>query len=153
MLIARLLPRQADNNYHGHKAALWLLGLFLLMKVGIAIGSIFNGHDAASVADGIPLDTFTPAGAHAIVTLFALLGIAILMMCLMGILVLFRYRALVPLMFAIFILEHLSRKLALLLLPIEREGGSSGSIVNLVILVILVAGLGLSLWKRGGSAQ
>jgi hypothetical protein len=152
-MIARLLPRQADNTYCGHKAALWLLVLFLLMKVGIAVVSIFNGHDAASSADGIPLDTFTPAGAHAVVTLFALLGIAILMMCLMSILVLVRYRALVPLMFSIFILEHLSRKLALLLLPIEREGGSSGSMVNLVILVILVAGLGLSLWQRGGSAQ
>ena len=152
-MIVKLLPRQADNTYGGHKTALWLLSLFLLMKIGIGLASIFNGHDAASSADGIPLDTFTPAAAHAVVTLFALLGIAILMLCLVCILVLVRYRALVPLMFAIFLLEHLSRKLALLLLPIERIGGSEGSVVNLAILAILVAGLCLSLWQRSGSAQ
>ena len=150
-MLSKLFPKHADNSYGGHKAALWLLALFLLMKIGIGVGSIFNGHEAASSADGIPLDTFTPAGARAVVTLFALLGISILMLCLVGVLVLIRYRVLVPLMFAIFILEHLSRKLALLLLPIERAGASPGAVVNLVILAILIIGLGLSLWQRSDS--
>lgn len=152
-MLSRLFPGKADNHYGGHKAALWLLALFLLVKTGIGLGSIFNGHDAASSADGIPLDTFTPAGARAVVTLFALLGVSIVMLCLVGFVVLIRYRALVPLLFAVFILEHLGRKLVLLLLPIERSGGSAGSVVNLVILAILVAGLVLSLWHRNGAQR
>jgi len=68
-----------------------------------------------------------------------------------GILVLIRYRALVPLLYVVFILEHLCRKLALLLLPIERVGGSGGANVNLVILAILIVGLCLSLWRRSDS--
>ena len=125
--------------------------MVLFIKAGINLGSIFNGREAAGSADGIPLDTFTPAGAQAVVTLFALLGISNLMLCLIGVLALVRYRALVSLIFALFLLEHLCRKLALLILPIERTGAAPGSYLNLVILGILILGLGLSLWRRSES--
>src|SRR4030095_10027764 len=118
-MLSSLLPKHADNTYRGYRAALWLLAVVLVMKAGISLGSIFNGREAAGSADGIPLDTFGRAGAQAVVTLFALLGISNLMLCLMGALVLVRYSALVPLIFALFLLEHLCRKLALLILPIE----------------------------------
>ena len=150
-MLSRLLPKHADNTYRGYRAALWLLAVVLVMKAGISLGSIFNGREAAGSADGIPLDTFGPAGAQAVVTLFALLGISNLMLCLMGALVLVRYRALVPLIFALFLLEHLCRKLALLILPIERTAAAPGSYLNLVILGVLILGLGLSLWRRSGS--
>ena len=93
----QILPRQVDNTYRGYKVALWLFGLLVFMKAGISLGSIFNGYTAASSADGIPLDTFTPAGARAVVSLFALLGLSQLMICLLCVLVLVRYRAMVPL--------------------------------------------------------
>jgi hypothetical protein len=51
----------------------------VLMKGAISLGSIFNGYDAASSADGIPLATFTPTAAETVVTLFALLGLSQLM--------------------------------------------------------------------------
>ena len=146
-MLSTLLPARADNTYRGHKVALWLLGLFLLSKVGIGLGSIFNGRVAAGTADGIPIDAFTPAGAQAVVSLFALLGISSLVLCLVGCLVLLRYRALVPLMFSLLLLEHLSRKLALFILPIERTS-SPGTTVNLVLLAALILGLALSLWGR-----
>jgi hypothetical protein len=150
-MLSRLLPKRVDNTYGGYRVALWLLAVVLVMKAGIGLGSIFNGREAAGSADGIPLDTFAPAGAQAVVTLFALLGISNLMLCLMGTLVLVRYRALVPLMFGLFLLEHVSRKLALVILPIERTGAAPGFYVNLVILGVLILGLGLSLWRRRDS--
>jgi len=150
-MLSRLLPKYADNAYRGYKAALWLLAVVLLMKAGISLGSIFNGREAAGSADGIPLDTFAPAGAQAVITLFALLGISNLMLCLLDALVLVRYRALVPLIFALFLLEHLCRKVALLILPIERTGAAPGSYLNLVILGVLIIGFALSLWRRGGT--
>ena len=59
-MLNQILPRQADNTYRGYKVALGLFGLLVLMKAGISLGTIFNGYAAASSADGIPLDTFTP---------------------------------------------------------------------------------------------
>jgi hypothetical protein len=144
----RLLPRQADNTYYGSKLALWLFGLLVFMKVAMGFNSIVNGHSVASSADGIPLDTFTPAGAQTVVSLFALSGLRQLIICLLGILVLVRYRALVPLMFALLLAEHLGRNVILQVMPIVRTGTPPGAIVNLVLLALMVIGLALSLWSH-----
>ncbi|HEY3204511.1 MAG TPA: hypothetical protein VGL03_12735 [Thermoanaerobaculia bacterium] len=144
----QLLPQRVDNTYRGHKLALWLFGLLVFMKAAISLNSIFNGYSVARSADGIPLDTFTPAGAQTVVTLFGLLGISQLMFCLLGILVLARYRAVISFMFALMLLEHLSRRLILQLMPIVRTGKPPGTVINLVLLAVMIVGLALSLWSR-----
>jgi len=141
----QLLPRRVDNTYHGNKLALWFFALLVLMKISISLNSIFNGYSVASSADGIPLDTFTSAGAQTVVSLFALLGLSHLMICLLCILVLVRYRAMIPFMFALLLLERLSRKLILHFLPIPKTGTPPGSTVNLVLLAVMIIGLALSL--------
>jgi len=148
----QLLPRHIDNTYRGSKLALWMFGLVVLMRVGMSLVSIFNGYQTASTADAIPIDTFTPAGAQAVVSLFALLGLGQLMLCLLGILALVRYRAMVPLMFLLLLLEFLGRRLTLLFLPVVRTGTPPGLFVNLVLLALMIAGLALSLRRREGVA-
>ena len=147
-MLDQLLPQRADNSYRGHRIALALFGLLLFMKAGISLGSIFIGHAAASSADGIPIDTYTPAGARTVVSLFALLGLANLVVCVIGAVVLLRYRSLIPFMFALLLAQQLGRKLVLQLLPIERTGTPPGSAVNLAIMGALIVGLALSLWSQ-----
>ena len=144
-----LLPRTADNDYHGSKIALVVFGLLLLLKTGVSLGSIFNGYNAATSADGIPIDTYTPAGAQTVLSLFALLGLANLIVCLAAIVVLARYRSLVPFMFVLFLIYQMGRSLVLQFLPITRAGTPPGAMINLVILGVIVIGLALSLWSRG----
>lgn len=143
-----LLPRRADNTYCGHRAALWLFGLVALVKIAISLNSIFNGRLVARSADGIPLDTFTPAGAQAVVSLFAIWGLAQFTICLLCVLALVRYRAMTTFMLALLLAEHLLRRLILQLMPIVRTGAPSGSAVNYVLLAAMVVGLALSLWRR-----
>jgi len=144
-MLDQLLPKRIDDTYRGHKLALWLLAALVLVKGSIGLGTMFNGHSAATTADGIPLDTFTPAGAQAFVSLFAAWGLSQLMLNLIGVLALVRYRAMVPLMFALLLLEHLSRKLIFLVLPIARAGTPPGFFVNLVLVAVMIVGLVLSL--------
>lgn len=144
-----LLPRQLDNDYRGHKAALWLFALLLLMKVSMSVNSIFNGRLVAGSADGIPLDTFTAAGAQTVVSLFAILGLSQLMICLLGILVLVRYRSLMPFLFALLLLEYAGRRVIFHYLPVPRTGTPPGSTINLILLALMLAGLALSLRNRG----
>ena len=147
-MLNQFLPPQIDNTYRGHKLALWLFGLIVLMKVAMSVNSIFNGRVVASSADGIPLDTFTPAGAQAVVSLFAAWGLGQLMICLLCILVLVRYRAWIPFMFALLLVEHLGRRLIFWVMPIVRTGSSPGFAINLVLLALMILGLVLSLWRR-----
>ena len=147
-MLDQILPQPADNTYRGHKIALWLFGLVVLMKLAIGLNSIINGHTVASSADGIPLDTFTPAGAQAIVSLFAAWGLAQVVICALCLVVLVRYRALVPFLFVVLLLEHLSRRLIFYVMPIVRTGTSTNLTVNLVLLTLMIVGLALSLWNR-----
>ncbi|MGE5277062.1 MAG: hypothetical protein ACM3SU_08715 [Acidobacteriota bacterium] len=145
----RLLPRRIDNTFPGRTPALWLFGLLLLAKAAMSLNSIFNGYAVATSADGIPLDAYTPAAARTVLSLFALLALCQLVMCLLGLLALVRYRAMVPLLFALFLLEFACRRLVLLAMPIARTGRPPGVFVNLALLVVMVLGLALSLWRRG----
>jgi hypothetical protein len=147
-MLGPLLPERVDNDYRGLRLALWLFGLVVFMKLAIGVNSIFNGRSVASSADGIPLDTYTTAGAQAFVTQFALLGLSHFVMGLLCVLVLVRYRTLVPLMFALLLLEHLGKRLIFYFLPIARTGTSPAFGINLVLLALMVAGLALSLRSR-----
>lgn len=144
-----LLPHRIDNTYRGHRLALWLFGLVVLMRSAIGLNSIFNGYTVASSADGIPLDTYPAAAAATVVSLFALLGLSTLVLSSLSVLALMRYRSMIPLMLVLLVLEHLGKRLILYVMPIVRSGMPPGSAMNLILLALLFVGLGLSLWSRG----
>lgn len=147
-MFGRLLPQRIDNSYRGHRLALWLFGLVVSFKTAIGLGAIVNGRNAAAGADGIPLDTFTPAGAQAFLSVLAIWGLAHVTIGLLGILVLVRYRALVPFWFSLLLLEHLGRRLLVSVIPVSKTGPPPGSFINLALAVLMLAGLLLSLRSR-----
>ena len=148
-MVNELLPKRIDNTYRGAKLAPWLFAVLLFMNTGISLNCIFNGYSVATSADGIPLDTFPPGAAQTIVSDFALWGLSQFMLCLLGILVLARYRSMIPFMFALLLLEYSSRKLILHFLPVVKIGTPPGFYVNLILLVLMLVGLVLSLWSHG----
>jgi hypothetical protein len=150
-MLNHILPQSIDNTYRGHPIAFWLFILVVVVKTGIALGTIFNGRNAAQSADGIPLDSFGADGAQAVVALFAIWGLSQLVFSVLGVLTLTRYRAMIPFMFGLLLLEHLVRKWILLVKPIARTGTPPGFYINLGLLVVMIAGLALSLWSRSDS--
>jgi hypothetical protein len=52
-------------------------------------------------------------------------------------------------MFALLLLEHLSRKLFLQVMPTVKTGTPPGSAINLALLVVMIVGLAVSLWSQG----
>jgi hypothetical protein len=50
-MLKQLLPQCIDNAYRGHKLALWLFGLVVLVRVFQSLVSIFNGYSTLRVAD------------------------------------------------------------------------------------------------------
>ena len=100
-MLNQIFPHQFDNNYRGHKIALWLFALLVLMKLGMSLSAIFDGDNMARSADGIPIDTFTSGGAEAVVSITALLGLSHLLLASLGVLALISYRAMIPLMYVL----------------------------------------------------
>jgi hypothetical protein len=143
-----LLPKSFDNNYRGHKLALWIFGLFVLMKSVIGTNSIINGRVVMTSADGIPLDTYPPAAAQTLVALWALLGLSHIILGVLGIVALVRYRSMTAFLFALFLLQHLGGRLILHYIPLVTIGAPPAFAVNLIQLSLLILGLALSLWRR-----
>ena len=142
----RLLPQSLDNTYRGHKLALWLFGLVVFAKSAQSLSIMFAGNSTATGADGIPLDTYPPAIAQTVVSLFAQGSVWRLTFCLLCAVVLLRYRSAVPLMFALFVVNYLLAQVMLHFVPLVRAGTPPGPLINLVLFSLMVVGLVLSLW-------
>ncbi len=147
-MLELILPARIDNAYRGSRAALWIFGAVVAFKGLIGLNSILLGEKVATNADGIPLDTFGPEGAQAVVSLFAIWGLAQVFLCLLCVLALVRYRTAVPLMYAVLLLEHVLRRGILLAMPIARTAGSPGLFINIGLFLVMAVGLALSLSRR-----
>jgi len=145
----QLLPPRIDNAYRGHKLALWLFALVVFVRIVQSIAVIFGGYSVVRSADGIPLETFTPAGAQTVVTLFALSALSRLFIFLLCVLTLLRYRSAISFMFALLLLNYLAAQLILQFVPLVRTGTPPGPVVNLILLALMIVGLALSLRKQG----
>ena len=143
-MLNEFLPQHADNAYHGHKLALWIFALVVLMRAVQSLNSFLNARTTARYADGIPLHTYTPAAEQTTASLFSLMGWYSFIICLVCILVLVRYRSLVPVMFALLLLQSLGGRLIPHFLPIIRTGTPPGIFVNWILLAFMVVGLALS---------
>lgn len=146
----KFLPQRIDNAYSGHRLALWIFALVVSVKILQTLLAIFNGHSVVVSADGIPLDTYTPASAQTVVAVLALSGLYRLIIYLLCVLVLVRYRSAIPFMFALLALEFLAAQLILHFIPLVRTGTPPATFVNRILFALMIVGLVLSLWNQGG---
>lgn len=147
--LRRLVPNRIDNTYSGRKPALWLFGLVVAVKITQSVMIIFNGHSIAMSADGIPLDAYPAAAAQTILEVLAISSLNRLTISLICAVVLFRYRSVIPLMFALLALNYLASQVILFFIPIVTTGPPPGPIMNLAMFALMIVGLAVSLWKRG----
>jgi hypothetical protein len=144
----QLRPRVLDNRYGGHRLALWLFALIVSVRIVQSLSTIFNGHSVLISADGIPLDTYPPAAAQTVLAVWALSALYRLIVSLICALVLVRYRAAIPLMFALLVIEWLARQLVLHFIPLIRTGTPPAPVVHLLLFLLSALGLGLALWNQ-----
>lgn len=151
-MLERLFPRQVDNRFDGHRAALWLLGLLIALKLVVSLNSIFNTASVAQGADGIALDSFGPAAAQEVLTLFALTALGQLVLALIALAVLVRWRALVPFLYLVSLGEMLARRAIVAAHDVARAGSSPVAwYVTYGVLALLGLGLVLSLVPARGA--
>jgi len=147
-MINRLFPAVLDNNYRGSKIALyffWVMAGVTVIRSFIHLVAPDGG--AQSIAT-IPLDVFTPNGAAVVVHLFGLWGLSQLIVGLVYLLSLIRYRALIPLLYLLGILEYAVRLILTVVKPIEIEGTAPGGVGNFILIPVLLIMFFLSLKSK-----
>lgn len=147
-ILTRLFPARLDNTYQGSKIALWILGLLIAVRTMQSVMILVNVYSIAQSADGIPLETYPAAAAQTIVALFTLSAVNRLVISLICVVVLVRYRRAVPLMFLLLLATYTAGQLVGRVIPIVRVGQPPAVVMNLTLLGLTIIGLVLSLWKR-----
>ena len=153
-MLERVLPLRIDNSYRGPKLVLWLFVLILIVKTGQNLSVLFGGASVLSSADGIPVDSYPQPAAQTIVSVWALLALTRLVICLLCFLVVVRYRSVMPFMLGLLLFHDIGRLCVFHFFPIVRVGTPPGPTVNFVLMVLTIVGLALSQWpQRNPSAQ
>lgn len=144
----KVLPKEINNNYEGRKIALYLFYLFTIMTLVRSLIHIFAPDGGAQTIATIPLDTFTDEGASAVILIFSLWGLSQLIMGIFYVIVSWRYRSLIPLMYLFIFIEYLMRFILGTLKPIETSGTAPGAIINFIFPPLVIILLLLSLDSR-----
>lgn len=135
--LSRLLPRD-PIAYHGPRLAVWLLSAFLTVIVARSLVHLFAPDGGAGTIATIDLSV---EGADNIVAMFGQWGAMQLLLVLTLIVLVARYRGLVPFTALVLGVEPLLRMLAGSLKPLETLGTAPGAALNeymgLVMLLVL----------------
>lgn len=143
-MFGRLFPREFGNAYRGYWLALVILGLLLFLRLAQTGMGLVDPVLVIRGPDGILFETFNAPAQAAFTYVFRLLCFLNILVCLIGVLALVRYRAMVPLTYLMLILLLAGQKVLGLLYPIPRAPGAPGGMIVLATLAVTLLGCFLS---------
>ena len=145
-MLKTLFPATVDNTFRGRSLALWVLAFVVLVKLAQIVAVMIDGPGIVTAADGIPLDTFPAAAGQTVVAAFVAMAISRLLVSVVCVLVLWRYRSAAAMLFTLLALHDVARELVLR--PVRTEA-AIGMIVNIILILLTVAGVALSVTRSG----
>ena len=139
-----LLPSSVDNTIRGTRIPFYIFALYAIVSAVRSCIHLLSADGGAGTIAGMDLSV---AGADGIVFAFALWGSSQLLFAIIQLLVVFRYKSLVPFMYLMLILEVLLRELVGKMKPVTFAHTPPGAIGNQIILPLAALMLVLSLWS------
>jgi hypothetical protein len=144
-ILERLLPAKADNTIHGYKLPVYIFALIAIISTVRSFIHLLAPDGGAGSIAGMDLSV---SGASGIIFAFALWGSAQLIYAFIQLVVVFRYRSLVPFMYILLIMETLLRMLVGQMKPVVFGHTPPGAIQNYIYIPLAVLMLMLSLWTN-----
>ena len=148
----RLLPK-ADNDYRGHRFAVWLLWPMILGNGFLFAVHVFLHDSGAQQIGTMPLDTYAPNAAATIVAFVAQWGLKQGLTAALCAVVLWRYRAWIPLIFAFLAFEQVAKMAIGGFKPIHTVETPPGAAITVAMTVCALVGFVLALRQREGAAS
>ncbi|MGD2176324.1 MAG: hypothetical protein PVG71_00720 [Anaerolineae bacterium] len=147
-MLDTLFPTQVSNDYEGSPIARWVFAVITSVTIGRSLVHVTAPDGGAQSIVTIPLDTFTPGGAAAVVLLFSLWGLSQLLIGIICVVVIWRYRTLIPFMYLLVTLEYGMRIVLGIFKPIQTTGTAPGGVGNYIVFPLAMGMLILSLGNK-----
>ena len=143
-----LFPNLIDNEYKGKKIPLYFFYLLIPVTIIRSLLHIFKADGGAQSIANIPLHLYSEQASDTIVHLFSEWGLSQLLFGVLYIVVLMKYKSLIPLMYLFLVLEYSTRLLLAFYKPFVLEGYAPGGIANYFLVPLFVVMFILSLKKQ-----
>ena len=140
-----LFPGTATDDYRGPSIAKWVFAAMTVLTIARSLAHILLPDGGAQSIATIPLDVFSSEASAVVIGMFAQWGLTQLMFGLLYAAVLWRYQALIPLMWLFILAEYSGRLLLTLYKPFETVGQAPGGIGNCIFVPLGLVMLFLSL--------
>jgi len=138
----RVFPKQVDNSFRGYKIAAVVFLLITVFTLARSVIHIFFPDGGAGSIAGI--NTSDEGGSN-IISMFALWGLAQLLMGFVYLAVFFRYKSLIPFMYILILAEYSGRVLIGMAKPLVVAHPPPGAIGDYVLIPLAIVMLVLSL--------
>jgi hypothetical protein len=148
-MLNRFFPERIDNTFRGNVVAFWLFVPIVFMKVAVSLAHIFRADGGAQSVSTIPLDTYPSGAAQNIVAIFARMGLEQLLLGALLVIVLIRYRSMIPLIYLLLVMQYAALEWIIRMKPLVLAGTSGARTMALVLAALSVAGLVLSIIGKG----
>lgn len=145
----RIFPERPDNRYRGYRVALWIFVAITVFRMATSLGHMFNPDGGAQSVTNIPLDTYFASAAQNVIAVFARMGLEQLLLGLVFVMVLVRYRSMIPLMYLLVVAGYIGTLALAHFKPFALTAPSGARLPHLVLALLSVAGLALSLSGSG----
>ena len=143
-ILETILPAKIDNVIRGTKIPFYIFAVYALVSAARSCIHLLSADGGAGTIAGMDLSV---AGAEGIIFAFALWGSSQLLFAILQLLVVIRYRALIPFMWLMLMLEVLLRELVGKMRPVTFAHTPPGAIGNQIILPLAALMLVWSLWS------
>lgn len=137
MFFEKLLPLEVDNNYAGPTICLYFHMIMTFILTLRSLVHIFKSDGGAMSIATIPLLEYNADCSNTIISIFAIWGISQLLLCVFHIIVLLRYKKLIPLMLLTTILDYTLRLITINYKPIVLSGTAPGGLYGSLVLILL----------------
>ncbi len=144
-MIKYLFPNSIDNDYKGNMAPMYLFYMVTTFTVVRSLIHLISPDGGSQSIATIPLHLYSKEASDTIIHMFAEWGLSQLLLGLFYIVVLIKYKSLIPLMYLFLVIEYSSRLLLSFYKPFALEGQAPGGIGNYVLVPLFILMFILSL--------
>ena len=138
-MLARVFPQCFSNEFIGYKFSLWVFYGLTALTLWRSQHHLFAPDGGAESIASIPLSNYPEAASGTIIGVFSLWGLSQLIVGLIYLVVCFRYKSMIPLLYLLAAFEYLVRfGYVGVYKSIETAGTAPGSVVNLPFAIAFI---------------
>ena len=143
-----IFPKTIDNKYNGYKLSLYFFYLITSVTLVRSLIHIIAPDGGAQSIATIPLNQYPQDAATTVILIFSLWGSSQLIIGLIYLVVVLRYKSLIPLMYILLFAEYSMRLILGHVKPIVILGTAPGAIANYIMIPLSIMLLLLSIQSR-----